>query len=162
MSFCVEPSPALACHLCSLCAWTVPRTWVQRGFGSQICHFSEAQQRKSSNLQAQPGLPVFPSNLLLPNCSDLLVSQPRLGDAVARQCDKAGNPYTCWSNCKSVETSITSILFPKRNVLWKTALLPSCNLFRSLMHAGVEAMPTETQLMLNICSTDLVFEICPG
>lgn len=116
---------------------------------------SEAQQRKSSKLQTQPGLPGFPSNLLLPNCSDLLVSQPRQGDAVARQRDKTGNHYTCWSNCKSVETSITSILFPTRNVLWKTALLPSCNLFRSLMHAGVEAMPTETQLML-------VFEICPG
>lgn len=60
-----------------------------------------------------------------------------------RQRDKAGTPYTCWSNCKSVETSIASILFPKRNVLWKTALLPPCNFFRSLMRAGVEAMPTE-------------------
>lgn len=76
------------------------------------------------------------SNLLLPNCSDLLVSQPRQGDAVAHQRDKAGNPYTCWSNCKSVETSTASFFFFfKRNVWCKMDLLPPHNLSQHLMRA---------------------------
>lgn len=54
----VVPSPALACHLLPWSVWTVPREWVQRGFGFWISHLtlkpccaSSVQWSKSSNLQ---------------------------------------------------------------------------------------------------------------
>lgn len=127
-----------------ICVPRVPELSPERGFRGDLVHRSVTSQRSLA-------VPHLPSRENLQSYRHSLGSQSSLQTSCFlialtcwfRQRDKAGTPYTCWSNCKSVETSIASILFPKRNVLWKTALLPPCNFFQSLMRAGVEAMPTE-------------------
>lgn len=102
---------------------TVPRGGVQRGFGFQISHFtrkpccaSSVQEGESSNLREAAWPHSLLSHLQPPLCWNLLVSQPRQGDGFARHRGKAGNPYTCWSNCKIVETFAASISFQKKRI----------------------------------------------
>ena len=122
----------------------VPRAWVQRGFGSQICHFtvkpccaSSAQQSKSSKLQAQPGLPVLsPTScfLIAPTC--WFPSQGR-EMLLPINVTKLGIPTPTGLIVKAYKLPLLPLFFffLKRNVWCKMDLLPPHNLSEHLMRA---------------------------
>lgn len=153
VSVCVDPSPAFVCHLNrpqsrgSEGIWFPDQSLHTEALLCLICPGGQVFKPAGSSLGSQPPLPP-PASL----CWNLLVSQPRQGDGFARHRGKAGNPYTCWSNCKIVETFAASISFQKKRI--HRGKWPCCRQITSLSTWCVPgsrgAMPTETELMLNI------------